>query len=279
MKKFIQNSILYLLFIFGIFIILFLSYQLAISFITPSLDRNWAKDQKILAEVSFEDNLISIRNIRNNFYRSAEDYDTNYYDKTFDINKLKKVWFVVEPFIGKPGAAHTLVSFEFENDEFVSISAEIRKEVGESFNIWKGIANQYELVYVVADERDVVKLRSNFRKDNVYVYPVKLDKEKGQKLFRDMLTRSEKLRTTPEFYNTVLNSCTTNIVKHANFLTPGKITWNSDILFPATSDEYAYALGLIDTELSFPEVREKFFINERAARYADDPNFSRKIRE
>ena len=244
-----------------------------------SNDRDWNNDQNILPYAEINNNLISIHNIRNFSYTSTTDYTPNYYDKMFDLNKLKKVWYIVEPFSGIPGSAHTFLSFEFEGDQFVSISVEIRKEKGESYNPIKGLFNKYELMYVIADERDVIKLRSNYRKDLAYVYPVKTTQEKAKELFRDMIVRANNLKDHPEFYNTITNTCTTNIVNHVNKITPNKVPFfNLRILLPANSDKLAYELGLIDTDLPFDEARIKYFINDRAVKYADSLDFSVKIR-
>lgn len=246
----------------------------------PSNDRAWNDDQNILPYAEMDNNLISIHNIRNFTYSSTTSYKVDYYDKTFDLNKLEKVWYVVEPFSGIPGSAHTFLSFEFADDNFVSISVEIRKEKGEAFHPVKGLFNQYELMYVIGDEKDLVKLRSNYRKDLVYLYPVKAPKEKVKSLFLDMIDRTNKLKGSPEFYNTLTNTCTTNIVHHVNKITPERVPFfNIRILFPANSDKLAYKLGLIDTDLSFEEARVKYNINERAMKYADNPDFSRKIRQ
>ena len=247
---------------------------------TPSNDRNWNDDQDILPFAEINDNKVTIHNIRNFSYASTTSYTPNYYDKTFDITKLKNVWYVVEPFSGIPGSAHTFLSFEFENDQFVSVSVEIRKEKGESYSPIKGLFNTYELMYVIADERDVIKLRSNYRKDLVYLYPAKTTPTKVQALFLDMIQRANDLNENPEFYNTITNTCTTNIVQHINTITPNRVPlFNLSILLPADSDKLAYKLGLIDTTLSFEKAREKFFINDRALQYAESVDFSRKIRE
>ena len=245
----------------------------------PSNDRNWNEDQMVLPSAMIKDNLISIKNVRNFKYASTTSYVAKYYDETYDLNKLIKVWYVVEPFSGIPGSAHTFLSFEFENDKFVSISVEIRKEKGEKYHPVKGLFNQYELMYVIADERDVIKLRSNYRKDLVYVYPISAPKEKMKSLFVDMLERANYLRDNPEFYNTITNTCTTNIVAHVNKITPKRIPFfNLRILLPANSDKLAYKLGLIDTDLPFDEARQKYYINDRAMKYADNEDFSRMIR-
>ncbi|MFA6315057.1 MAG: DUF4105 domain-containing protein [Candidatus Paceibacterota bacterium] len=252
-----------------------------VHFITkPSNDRDWNTDQKTLPYAEINNNLISVYNIRNFSYASTTSYMPNYYDKVFDLNKLKKVWYIVEPFSGIPGSAHTFLSFEFEDNRFISISVEIRKEKGEAYSPVKGLFNKYELMYVVADENDVVKLRSNYRKDLVYVYPAKATVEKARALFLDMIERVNDLRDHPEFYNTITNTCTTNIVKHIDKITPNRVPlFNLRILLPANSDKLAYELDLIDTDLPFEEARLRYFINNRAMKYADDPDFSVKIRQ
>ncbi|MBP6858301.1 MAG: DUF4105 domain-containing protein [Candidatus Pacebacteria bacterium] len=253
---------------------------IAFSFIVqPSNNRDWNSDQAILPSVEIYGDIVSIRNIRNFSYASTTSYTPDYYNSTFDVSKLKNVWFVVEPFSGYVGAAHTFLSFEFEGDRFVSISVEIRKEKGESFSAVKGLFRQYELMYVIADERDVVKLRSNYRKDQVYVYPITADLEKKRALFLDMLTRANQLAENPEFYNTLTNTCTTNIVGHVNKITSKRVPFDLDILFPANSDRFAYDIGLIDTDLPFEEARARYLINDRAEKYADAPDFSVRIRE
>ncbi|HEY9584716.1 MAG TPA: DUF4105 domain-containing protein [Candidatus Paceibacterota bacterium] len=246
----------------------------------PSNDRDWNEDQQILPYSEIKDNKVAIHNIRNFTYASTTSFVKNYYDKTFDLDKIKNVWYVVEPFSGIPGSAHAFLSFEFEGDEFLSISIEIRKQKGQAYHPIKGLFNQYELMYVIADEKDVIKLRSNYRKDLVYVYPAKTTKEKVQKLFLSMIERANRLKENPEFYNTVLNTCTTNIAKHVNSISPKRIpVFSLEILFPENSDKLAYDLGLIDTNLPFEKARERYFINDRALKYADSPDFSLKIRE
>ncbi len=248
--------------------------------VRPSLNRDWTNDEQVLARATFDGDKVAITNIRNIKYRTTSDYDVRYYDKTFDLNKLESVWFMVEPFSGHgAGAAHTLLSFGFAGDQYVAISVEIRKEKGEMFDAVKGLLRQYELVYVIADENDVIKLRSNYRKDQVFLYPVKTTKENMRKLFVSMLSRANKLATEPEFYNTLTNTCTTNIVTHANEIVPGRIPFSFKVLMPAYSDELAQKIGLIDSSLPLAEMRDKYRINARAEKYADDPKFSVRIRE
>lgn len=246
--------------------------------VRPSNNRNWNIDQAVPALSTISTTTISIQNIRNFTYRTTEDFTPSYYDLTLARGSVKKVWFVVEPF-ARPGFAHTFLSFEFDNGKFLSISVEIRKEIGESFDPLKGVLRQYEIMYVIADEHDVINLRTNYRNDNVFLYPAKISTAKANELFENMLVRANTLEEYPEFYNTLTNTCTTNIVDHINSVADKKvIPFDKRVLFPEDSDYYAYELGLIDTTLSKENLREEYRINELAKTYQDSPQFSQKIR-
>lgn len=245
---------------------------------TPSNNRDWAVDQSILPYAVFNDNTVDIFNIRNFTYQSDTSYEPGYYDHTYNLDELQSVDYIVEPF-GNPGAAHTMLSFGFKNGDYLSISVEIRKEKGESFSPFKGIIRDYEIMYVIADEKDAVKLRSNYRKDKVYVYPVETTPEKMRELFVDMLNRANGLVDTPEFYNTLTNTCTTNIAKHINNISENRVPRDLRLLLPENSDALAYELGLIDNSIPLEELREKHLINDRAMEHADSPNFSEMIRK
>ena len=249
----------------------------AIAMRRPSNERDWALDQRVLARAEIRGPLVTIRNIRNFDYRSTRDYTPRYYDKTFDLRLLDSVWFFVEPF-GKGGAAHTFVSFGFADRDFVAVSVEIRKEKGESFSVLKGLLRQYEIMYVVGDERDLVELRANHRHDAVHLYRIHTTPERLRAVFLAMMDRANRLAVEPEFYNTLTNTCTTNLVRHVNQITPSRIPFSLAVLLPAHSDRLAYDLGLIDKSAPFDVTRERALINPIGARYADDPEFSRRIR-
>ena len=209
----------------------------------PSNDRDWSPDQQLLAQVMIAGDRVEIRNLRNFECRSASDYTLRYETRVFDLNKLDSVWFLVEPF-GQMGAAHTLLSFGF-GDKYVAVSAEIRKERGESFSAVKGLFRQYELMYVIGDERDLIGLRTNYRRDKVYLYRVNTTPEKLRRAFIDIAQRTNTLAAHPEFYNTLTNTCTTNIVRHVNAITPNRVPLSPAVLLPAYSDRLAEKLGLI----------------------------------
>jgi hypothetical protein len=245
---------------------------------TASNDRDWALDQQLLPVIQFNNDQVTIENIRNFEYTSTSTYTPRYYTKTFSLGEIQTVDYILEPFEGV-GAAHTFLSFGFSDGSYISISVEIRKEKGESFSPFKGLMRQYELMYVIADERDVVNLRANHRKDTVYLYPTNATPEQAAQLFVHMLTQAQNISQKPEFYNTLTSNCTTNIVGHINSLRDDPIGWNYRMLFPKYSDVLAQELGFIAQGMTIEEARERYVINQKAALYKDDPEFSKKIRE
>jgi hypothetical protein len=245
----------------------------------PSNQRDWAANLAVLPYAEFEGHLVRVRNIRNTSYETAATYTPAYYDRTFHLNRLEAVWFLVEPLSKRGAVAHTFLSFGFEGPEYVAISVEARKEKRESYHFLKGLFGRYELMYLVADERDVIRLRTSYRRDDVYLYPIKASRESMRELFVAMLSRANQLRERPEFYNTLTSNCTSNIIGHVNSLSPRRIPFSLKRLLPGYSDRLAYELGLIDTRLPFEQARRRFKINERALEYADSPEFSIRIRE
>lgn len=243
----------------------------------PSNDRDWTVDQAVLAHAEINGPLVTVRNIRNFTYRTADEYTPAYYDKTFDLRKLDSIWFIVEPF-GTLGAAHTFVSFGFGDRDFLAISIEIRKEKGETFSPIRGLLREYEIMYVIGDERDLVKLRTNYRGDPVFLYPIRTTREGMREMFVSMLTRANALQQRPEFYNTATNTCTTNLVSHVNTIATQRIPFRPAVLLPASSDRLAWDLGLIDNRRPFEETRAAAQINDLARRHADDVAFSTRIR-
>ena len=246
----------------------------------PASKRNWARDQKIMPEIIFKDDgLVTIKHIRNNTYRSVDDFDVDWYDRTFYLQQVISAWLGVEPF-GSSGAAHVFVSFGLADGTYIAISVEIRREEGEEFNPLRGMMGFYELIYVIADEKDVIKLRTNFRKNTVRLYPVRATEEQVQTVFVDMLKRANRLARTPELYDTITNNCITNIARHVKKLPGARLPWwDYRYLLGSYVDELAYNRGLIDTDMSLEEARKAFTINERALAAADSSFFSHDIRK
>jgi hypothetical protein len=244
-----------------------------------SNQRSWAADHEQLASAAFRGNQVDVHNVRNCEYTTAEDFVLRYYDKTYDLDKIRSVDFIIVPFADMPQIAHVMLSFGFENDDYVGISVEIRREKGEKYSPVAGFMRQYELMYVVGDERDLIGLRTIHRLDDVYVYRTRATPEQARMLFVDMLERANKLAREPEFYNTATNNCTTNVVNHINKLWPNRIAYNLQLILPGYSDRVAYALGLLDTSKSFEETHAAARVNRLAYVHRDSPRFSALIRE
>lgn len=245
----------------------------------PSNDRPWQPNEAQLPAAEFSGDLVRIHNVRNTVYRSTDDYTPAYEERTYDLRRLERVWFVVNPFSNWGGAAHTFLTFEFTGPAFLAISIEARKERGETYHFVKGLLRSYELMYVVADERDVIRLRTTVRRDDVYLYPIRATPERVRQLFTAMLVRANALRDRPEFYNTLTSNCTNNISRHINALVPGRIPFSLKVVFPGYADRLAYDLGLIDTALPYDSIRAHFRITGAAQRWSDAPDFSTRIRE
>ncbi len=254
------------------------AYLLLVLFVRPSNERDWSPDQQRLATADFSGDSVQVRNVRSATYRSTSDYDVHWEDRSYDLRRIESVWYVVEPFATWRGPAHTFLSFGFGGGQYVAISVEIRKERGESFSPLGGLLRQYELTYIVGDEHDLIGLRTNYRHDDVYLYPVRATPEAARTLFVSMLESANALAAKPEFYNTLTNTCTTTIVDHVNLIAPHPIPFSYKTILPAYSDDLAFDLGMIDTDLPREQFRTAFRINDLALKYSDSTDFSEAIR-
>ena len=245
---------------------------------TPSNDRDWVPEHRVLARADIRGDQVHIHNVRNAEYFSYRDCLVDHYDKTYDLKKLKTIDFIMVPFNENRAIAHTFISFGFEGGDYVGVSVEVRLENGESYDPAIGLLSQFELIDVVADERDLIRDRTEYRNVDVLVYRTTATPEMARKLFLDMMKRVNQLHDQPEFYDTLSNNCTTNIVRHINTLAPQRVPYDYRVLLPGYSDSLAYELGLIDNSIPFSEARRRARINDLALRYKDDPHFSQRIR-
>ena len=245
--------------------------------IPPANTRDWQPDVAVLPRATITGEKVTIHNIRNCDYRSETDYTCHYYDRTFDLAKLKSAdLFLI--YWGSPYIAHTMLSFGFEGQGQVCFSIETRKEMEEEYSAVKGFFKQYELTYIVADERDVVRLRTNYRKEDVYLYRLKAEPELVRKVFLDYLHEVNRIHDRATWYNALISNCTTNIRGHtAPYARNAKFDWR--IIVNGFLDEMMYERGTVDTSLPFAELKERSYINTRAQRADKAADFSRRIRE
>ena len=243
-----------------------------------SNNRDWSPQYTQLARADFEGDRVTIHNIRNNHYLTEKDFVINYYDRTIDLNDVRSVDFIVVPFNDSDSLAHTMLSFALADGTYIVASVEVRTEKGESYSPWLGLNRQFELTYIVADELDVIRLRTRHREASVYVYPTIAQPQQARELLVDILLRANKLAEKPEFYDTVRNNCTTNLVRHVNKLYPKRVPFAMPILLSGRSDRYAYELGLLDNQIDFERLKAAAYVSDLAEQYHDNPQFSNLIR-
>lgn len=245
--------------------------------IPASNDRNWQADVARPPVAEFAGNMVTIRNVRNFDYRSETDFTEHWEERTFDLDQIVGVDFYLS-YWGSPWIAHTIVSWEFADGRFLAISIETRKEKGESYSAVLGFFREYELYYVVADERDVIRLRSNYRGEEVHLYRLNTTPETARALLVDYLEEVNRLAVKPVWYNAMTHNCTTTIRKHAQHVAPGNpFDWR--ILVNGKLDEVGYERGVFDNTIPFEEARRRSNITERAKAADADPDFSHRIRE
>ena len=247
--------------------------------LSPSNERDWKPEVATIPFAEVNEPQYTIRNIRNCNYLTEDDYVVDYYDRQILLDQIQSVDFIVVPFDQTPKLAHTMLSFGLDDGTYLAVSVEVRKERGEKFNPVLGLGRQFELVYVLSDERDVIRLRTEHRDSDVFVYPTVASVGQAQALFSDVIKRVNKLSVEPEFYNSITNNCTTNLAGHVNEISgEKKINYGWKVLLPGLSAEYAYELGLLDNRIPFEDLTMIAQVNDLAERHYDDPNFSQHIR-
>jgi hypothetical protein len=235
----------YGLIVYGTAFCLVLLYWLSIA---PSNQRHWQTDAAKLAYATFEGDRVTVHDIRNFDYRSEFDYQPAFYSKTFDLNNLQGVDLFSVYWMG-PAIAHTILSFDFGGNDHLAMSIEARKEQGEGYSTIKGFFRQYELIYFVADERDGIRLLTNYRKEppeQVYLYKLQGPIENAKRLFLDYMHEINEINAKPLFYNTLLDNCTTAIwlrtLTNKDHL---PLSWK--ILLSGYLPEYLYEAQRLDT--------------------------------
>ena len=247
--------------------------------IPPQQDRDWAPEYAKPAYATINGDLVTVHNIRNFDYRTETDFTPRYYDKTFDLRKLDSVDIIACYWMGD-AIAHVFVSFAFGDKDFLAISVETRRERKESFSSIAGFFKQYELFYVVADERDLIRLRTNYRKDppeDVYLYRIRAPAENARRLFLDYVREINSLAQKPEFYNTLTTNCTTSILTHTR-VNPNHVPLSWKILLSGYVPQYLYEQDRIDTSLPFEELKRRSHVNAAAEAADQAADFSQRIR-
>ena len=247
----------------------------------PSNDRSWVNDNERMATADFNGDEVTIRDVRDFNWRSTRDFDERWIDVKVNLDKISKIWFVLEYFDpSKRQMAHTIMSFETEDGERLACSIEVRREKGERYHPLKGMFRQYELIYVWATERDVIGVRTRCRKKSVthLFEAVVLGPGNERRMLESYLRRTNKLSEDPEWYNTITNTCTTNIVRHVNEVYPGRVPRAISILLPGLSPKLLHRNNLVKMTGTLEETLEMSIIDGKGDSWDGSGDFGDWIR-
>ena len=246
----------------------------------PTGHKAWQPDVARSPWADIDGDVITLHDVRNFDYRTETDFTPNWEMRVFHLSKLTAVDYSIT-YWGSPWIAHPMVSFQFSDALPLAFSIETRKAVGQSYSSIAGLYRQYELISIPADERDLIRLRTNYRKgEDVYLYRTAITPDHGRALFLAYLDRLNRMHEQPQFYNQLTDNCTTNSRVANTEAQEGKgPSWNWRVLLTGKSDELLYQRGLLDRRVPFATIKQRSYINKKAQAAGASADFSRLIRE
>jgi hypothetical protein len=260
----------------GIFVVLFAGVLVWWLTITPQQDSDWQPDvaQKAWADIQGDE--VTLHNVRNCDYRTETDYTPHWETRTVRISQITGIDLAVG-YWGSPWIAHPIASFQFADAPPLCFSIETRKKVGQTYSTIGGLYRQFELIYVVADERDAIRVRTNYRKEDIYLYRTTISPAHARERFLEYIHSLDTLRNKPRWYNAITTNCTTSI--RTQHPPDERMPWDWRILVNGKGDELMYERHLIVTGgLPFGELKARSLINARAKAAGASPDFSQLIR-
>ena len=258
---------------------IFLAVLLWYLSLQPRQNADWQPDVAELPRAELDGDRLTFHNVRNFDYRSEKEFTPRWETRSYDLSKLDGLDMFFSHWSG-PAIAHTIMSWSFSDGQHLAISIETRKVVGQEYSAIAGFFRQYPIYYVVADERDVVRVRTNHRGENVWLYRLKTLRPEGPRaLLLDYVASINALAERPAWYNALTDNCTTSIQRHARHLNPGGNPFDWRLLANGHMPELLYEQGRLDTSLPFAELERRSHIDARAKAADQDPAFSARIRE
>ena len=238
--------------------------------------RDWQTEVARVAHADIDGDRLTLHNVRNFDYQPGGEAIPRWEDRTYDLARLKTVDLIL-CYWGSPDVAHIIGSFGFDDGRFLAVSIETRREKNEKQSSIQSFFRQYELIYVFGDERDLLRLRTNYRKEDLYLYRTRLSPAQARKILLSYLARANELAANPDWYNTITTNCATGVLPHARAAgAPGR--WSLDVLFSGRAARQAYHNGLINTRLPFEELKARSRINSAAVAAEEAADFSKRIR-
>src|SRR5881628_958422 len=257
----------------------FLAFALVLTWwltLKPSNDGNWQPDVAQLAWAEINGDEFTFHNVRNCDYRTATDYTPHWETRTVRLSQITGIDLAIN-YWGSPWIAHPIVSFQFADAPPLCFSIEIRKKLGQTYSTIGGLYRRFELIYIVADERDVIRLRTNYRKEDIYLYRTTISPAHARERFLEYIHSLNALRKKPRWYNAITTNCTTSIrTQHPPH---ERLPWDWRILLNGKGDQLLYERHFIVTDgLPFAELKTRSLIDTRARAANDSPDFSQLIR-
>lgn len=247
----------------------------------PSNDRSWVNDNDRNATIEFDGDIVRIRNVRDFDWRTTKDFDEQWVDQEYDLREVESIWLTLEYFDPRMRQmAHTILSWGFADGRRLACSIEVRREKGERYHPVRGLFREYELIYVWATERDVIGVRTRCRKNSVthLFRAVVLGEGNERRMLESYLRRTNDLVETPEWYNTLTNTCTTNIVRHVNEVYPGRVPRAISVLMPGLSPTMLKRANLIEMHGTLDETLAASMIDAKADSWDGEADFGDVIR-
>lgn len=261
-----------------LFLALFALVYLWYALIPASNHRDWLSDVARVASVDFDGDRVTVHNVRNFRYRSEDDYDEIWETRVYDLSTIRSLDLYFS-YWGPRDIAHTMLSFGFENGDYLAISVETRKEVGETYDPLRSFFKQFELIYILGDERDLIALRTNTRLEDTYLFPMSMPPENRRALLVDILSRADELGREPAYYATIEHNCTTTLLGHLNKVEERPVRFSFKLLLNGYIPELAYERGNLPTDAPLEEVMQRYAISAKARKVGVGPGYSEAIRE
>jgi len=261
-----------------LFVVLFALICLWYALIPASTDRDWLPDVARAVSVDFDGDQVTIHNVRNFRYRSESDYDEVWETRTYDLSTIRSLDLYFS-YWGSRDIAHTMFSFGFDNGDYLAVSVETRKEVGETYDPLRSLFKRFELIYILGDERDLIAVRTNTRLEDTYLFPMFVSPEARRALLVDILNRADELGREPAYYGTIAHNCTTTLITHLNKVDEQPVRFSWKLLMNGFIPELAYERGKLPTDAPFEEVMQRYAISAKARETGIGSGFSASIRE
>ena len=244
--------------------------------IAPSNQRVWADDVAQLLSGQVEGSKVTLSNVRDFTWRSEDDHDIHWETRQYDIDRLVSADAVLS-YWGSAAIAHAMISFGFDDGRHVVFSVEIRKQRDQQYSAIGGFFKEFDMILVAADERDIIRVRTNVRGEDDYLYPLRMDKPAMRALFLSYVRAANRLVDTPAFYNTITSNCTTIVYRMAKQIDPG-LPLDIRLLLTGYLPEYLYGAGILDRSVPLETLRQRSRITDKARHSAPGEDFSRAIR-